>query len=318
MPEQTEVDLDKLPWRALGFMKAAMLDDAEPHLQFAHSANTDSATGPTIVFLHGVLRDWRTFYPLFIGLHGKAKLVSIDFRGHGGSQATPKGYRVIDYVEDAVRVIQSLPGQIVLYGHSLGAMVALATAAKIPDRIHLAILEDPPFSTMGARLSALPLKQYFQGVERIALAEAGNEVVLMQNEASREAKISRLFEAFSNLVVEERPDGSVVRVRDQRDATSRRFSAECLANVDPKVLLSINTGHWMDDYDLKSLLPTIKSPLILLRADSACGGMLTNEEADWLTAKLANRCQQIYYPGVGHTIHWAKPQEIVELLVSRK
>ena len=298
MTELVHGDLSNLPWHALDFMQARYLDGARARLHFAQTNDANGYSMPTIVFLHGVLRDWRSFYPLLTGLRGTANLVSIDFRGHGSSDPTPHAYLVSHYVEDAVRLIKSLANPVILYGHSLGAMVALATAAQIPERIKTAILEDPPFSTMGDRLEGSPLQQYFQAVATVVQNETHHSTVSLAMRNS-EAGIQRLFEAFSNIVVGTDPNGMTVRVRDQRDLISRRFSAEGLARIDSEVLAPINAGLWLDGYDLDSLLQSIRSNVVLLRADTFCGGMLTSDEAEHIGRCLAGLCEQIYFPEIG-------------------
>ena len=316
MTELSQGDFANLPWHALDFMEEKYLDGAGARLHFAQSNDAKVGARPTIVFLHGVLRDWRSFYPLLIGLRGSANLVSVDFRGHGRSDPTPLSYRVANYVEDAVRLVKSLANPVTLYGHSLGAMVALATAARLPERMNTVILEDPPFSTMGDRFLGSTLLQYFQAVEIVVQNEMKNTASSLV-QTNSEARIQRLFEAFSNIVVGTDANGSVIRVRDQRDLISRRFSAEGLARIDPVVLAPITAGHWLHGYDLDSLLPSIKAKVVLLRADAACGGMLTSDEADHIGRRLAGLCEQIYFPGVGHSLHWAKPKELIELISSR-
>ncbi len=313
MTEFSNPDFIRLPWHELGFMQESYLSTEGAKLQFAQSTVTNSSALPTIVFLHGVLRDWRSFYPLLFGLRGKANLISIDFRGHGGSDPTPNGYRVINYVEDAVRLVKSLNSQVILYGHSLGAMVALATAAQIPDRIQTAILEDPPFSTMGSRLAGTPLMRYFASVEAIVQSELAH-TASQQSATNAEAPIQGLFKKFSDIVVATNPDGSIIRVRDQRDSISRRFSAEGLARIDREVLVPITAGQWLEGYDLDRILRSIKSKVVLLRADSAYGGMLNSDEADHIHRSLGGLCEQIYFSGVGHSMHWAKPAEITALV----
>ena len=316
MTEFVNSDFSRLPWHQLGFMEEQYLAGPGPRLHFAQCTEAKGDSLPTIVFLHGVLRDWRSFYPLLIGLRGKANLVSIDFRGHGASDPTPYAYRVTNYVDDAVRLVKSLTNQVILYGHSLGAMVALATAARIPERIKTAILEDPPFSTMGKQLCGTPLMCYFQGVEAVVQNEATYSASNL-NMTSFAARIQRLFEAFSNIPVGIGTGGLTIHVRDQRDAVSRRFSAEGLARIDPEVLTPITAGQWLDGYALDSLLPPIKSKVVLIRADSECGGMLTSDEADYIGRRLEGLCEQIFFSGVGHSMHWAKPNEITELMISR-
>lgn len=313
MTGSVKADFMGLPWHDLGFMEEKKLLTEGAKLCFAQSNESNSNSLPTVVFLHGVLRNWRSFYPLLKALRGQANLVSIDFRGHGGSDPNPNAYSVANYVEDAVRLLESLPNPVILYGHSLGAMVALATAAQIPKRIEAAILEDPPFSTMGGRLLNTPLLTYFQGVEAVVQNEAIYAASQRESNHS-EARIQRLHDAFSDIAVATRPDGSIVRVRDQRDVLSRKFSAEGLARLDPHVLAPITAGQWLNGYDLDSFLQSIQSKVVLLRADSACGGMLTSDEADHIIQRLGGLCEPIYFPGVGHSLHWAKPRELTELV----
>jgi pimeloyl-ACP methyl ester carboxylesterase len=199
-------------------------------------------------------------------------------------------------------------------------MVALETAARIPERIKTVILEDPPFSTMGNRLSGTSLMSYFQGVEAVVRGEVIDSAAHLNttdlNSTSFEARVQRLYEAFSNIAVGIGGDGRIIRVCDQRDAISRRFSAEGLARIDPEVLAPITAGKWLDGYDLDRLLPLIRSRVVLLRADAACGGMLTADEADFIGRRLDGLCEQIYFSGIGHSMHWAKPNELTEIIIS--
>src|SRR5438045_742737 len=88
---------------------------------------TGPASGPPLVFLHGVTRRWQDFLTLVPALTGRWQVHGLDFRGHGGSGRVPNKYRIIDYVQDAVSVLRTRVAEpAVLYGHSLGALVAAA------------------------------------------------------------------------------------------------------------------------------------------------------------------------------------------------
>src|SRR5262245_62100401 len=106
---------------------------------------TGPASGLPLLLLHGVLRAGRDFAPLWPALAPRWQLFAVDQRGHGTSERCPGRYRVCDYAADALDLVQShLPGRVVLYGHSLGALVATAVAAGLPDRVAAIVLEDPP------------------------------------------------------------------------------------------------------------------------------------------------------------------------------
>src|SRR6185436_4543741 len=89
--------------------------------------------GAPLLFLHGVTRRWQdyaTFLPAFLK---QWQVFAIDHRGHGGSERSPSGaYLVRDYAEDLVCFLERhLSSDAVLYGHSLGELVAVLAAAQL-------------------------------------------------------------------------------------------------------------------------------------------------------------------------------------------
>jgi pimeloyl-ACP methyl ester carboxylesterase len=272
------------------------------------TAEASTVDTPPILFIHGVLRNWRTFYPLVERLRADYDLYGLDQRGHGlSSHDLSAAYRVVDYAGDLPHILAALPARrVVLYGHSLGGMVALAAAALAPDRVAGLILEDPPFSTMGERLARLPLRRFFVGVREL-LAE--------QRAAHRPAPTAAtLFEPFSEMIVGETETGAPIRVRDQRDELSRWFSAKSFSRLDPAVLVPITDGRWMEGYDTAAILRGVRCPVALLQADEACGGMLIDADADRVLESLGSRCERVRFPGCGHQLHGTRPDEVVRAI----
>jgi pimeloyl-ACP methyl ester carboxylesterase len=265
-----------------------------------NTASNGPGEGMTILFLHGVLRNWRSFYELYQGLHQEFRLHALDFRGHGKSDRFTTPYLTMSYVEDALALLRQRPaGRVLIYGHSLGAMVALALAALEPSRVAAIVLEDPPFSTLGTRFPGSPQEAYFQGVRSCLAGPRDPEM---------------LYQCFSEIIVGEKMDGTPVRVRDQRDELSRRFSAESLTLVDPRVLNPILAGGWLTGYDLSSLARRVRCPTHVLQADAARGGMLDDAEVHLLTLLLGAHCHVMHFAGSGHHLHGAHAPEIVELI----
>src|SRR5262245_38718842 len=90
------------------------------------------ANGPTLVLLHGVARngtDWQNLMPELVK---EWHVVALDHRGHGESERSAAGdYLVIDYVRDAAAFVREhCRRPMTVFGHSLGAMVALGVAAE--------------------------------------------------------------------------------------------------------------------------------------------------------------------------------------------
>ena len=89
---------------------------------------------PPLVLVHGFTDTSRSFSLLAPHLAGH-RLIMPDLRGHGASQAG-RGCGVADFAEDIAGLIRRLRlDRSVVIGHSLGAMVAIETAARQPDLV---------------------------------------------------------------------------------------------------------------------------------------------------------------------------------------
>ncbi|WP_161603357.1 alpha/beta fold hydrolase [Blastopirellula marina] len=257
-------------------------------------ANSHSA-GTPLLMLHGVTRRWQTFLPLVASLGTRCRIIAPDFRGHGRTDPAVSQYRVIDYVEDAIRtLVDQTDEPAVIYGHSLGAMVAAAAAAEAPDLVRAVILEDPPFETMGSRIFSTPLHSYFTA----ALSLAGSTKPLEQ-----------LACDVAQLEYVDPVSKAAVRQGDLRDPAALRFTAKCLSQLDPAVLEPIVAGTWLAGYDRAEILSRIRCPVLLLQADIEAGGMLALEDAAVLKSSIAD-CTTVNLPGVSHLMHSAQPQKI--------
>lgn len=255
--------------------------------------------GEPILFLHGVGRNWQTFSPLFQQLAPVRTLIGVTFRGHGHSDRTPKSYLVMDYVGDLVAFLeQQVRKPVTLYGHSLGAMVALAVAAQASGLVKSLILEDPPFDTMGNQIHESPLLSYFSGIQTLA---------------GQSLPVIALARKFADLPLYNPRTGLRTRVRDTRDQAGMRLSARFLKSVDPDVFTSIVSGNWLSGYDRNHFIRRVQIPTLLLQADPHAGGMLSDDDANELETTLTD-CTRVKLEGVPHLMHWARTQEVLNLV----
>jgi pimeloyl-ACP methyl ester carboxylesterase len=255
--------------------------------------------GPRLLFLHGVTRRWQDFLTLMPALAGRWQIRGLDFRGHGRSGRVPGSYRLSDYVRDAISLVRARAAEpAVLYGHSLGALVAVGVAAEQPEHVRAVVLEDPPAPALVRDIRKTPFFALFTGMRELAGCQQP------VHEVARRLAELRL----------PGPSGQSIRLGELRDATALRFGARCLRDLDPDVLTPLLDGQWLAGYDWERALSGVRCPALLLRADEACGGMLSVSAAGAMTERLAD-CARIDLPGCGHLIHWEQPEKTLRYVV---
>lgn len=147
------------------------MDLKHHHLQLPtgvtiHIAERDGS-GTPVLMLHGIWDDWRYFQRLIEGDASPLAdhpTILIDQRGHGSSSKPAEGYGLSEYASDVLALIeQRAMSNVILAGHSLGALVALRVASIIPETIEALLLEDPPLpprrEAAGMFSALLELKQ---------------------------------------------------------------------------------------------------------------------------------------------------------------
>ena len=253
--------------------------------------------GPTLVLLHGVTRCGKDWEPLLPGLIDAWRVVAFDQRGHGGSERADS-YLVTDYVDDVVRWIRDeLAGPLIVFGHSLGAMVAAAVAAELPHRVRGIVLEDPPFHTMGNRIAGSAWQTQFIG---------------MREAARRGGTVVAITDALADIRIPVN-GGGFKRLGELRDRSSLNWSAQCLSQIAPELLTPVIEGRWLDGYDVADILASIRCPTLLLQGDPTAGGALTDADAASAVAALSS-CQHVRFSGCGHQLHRDRPQEVLQAL----
>lgn len=107
-------------------------------------ADTDPAVG-TVLALHGIMASAETLTSLAAAWAGYGwRTVAVDLPGHGASPMPSTTGRHGDLIVDAVlEVAETIPGILVVYGHSAGGSVAAGVAAALGSRVSGVILEDP-------------------------------------------------------------------------------------------------------------------------------------------------------------------------------
>jgi pimeloyl-ACP methyl ester carboxylesterase len=203
-------------------------------LEFDGIAYEAAGSGdPPLVFVHGWCCDRTYFAPQFRYFADRHAVVALDLRGHGESSGTADTTEA--FARDVLAVAAALPAPVVV-GHSMGALVALACAAR-PGAVRAAVLVDPAPILDGRG------KAYF--------ARSLPEVAADQDGSWRARFAARLF----------RPTDSV-----RRDETVAGMSAAPLATA---------VAGWQAivDFDPASVLPRVHVPVLVISAGEPEAGL---------------------------------------------
>jgi non-heme chloroperoxidase len=106
-----------------------------------HCATQGPETGPAVVLLHGFSDSWFSFSRVLPLLPAEMRVVAPDLRGHGDSERPRLGYRIADFADDVVRLMDAMDIQkAVLVGHSMGSFIARKVYELAPERIARLVL----------------------------------------------------------------------------------------------------------------------------------------------------------------------------------
>ena len=246
--------------------------------------------------VHGLSRCWEDFSPIMADLTTWWHVHAYSHRGHGESARTPGAYRVCDYVPDLAAAVKAARKKCVLVGHSLGALVSMGVAAKVPDLVSAVVLLDPPGPGLLSHIETTPYGTIWAALRKLAGRKDTSAV-------AKELADLRVPGA----------KGDAVRFGDVRDAASLRFVARCLQDLDPQVMDPPLKKQWLDGFDVVAVAKQVKCPALLVVADATQGGMLPPADATTLAAALPD-CARVDLPGVGHLVHWQDTPATLRLL----
>jgi pimeloyl-ACP methyl ester carboxylesterase len=103
--------------------------------------------GQLIVLLHGLMGRASTWWPVARWLAEHGRVVGLDARGHGRSQAYGP-WTTQRFAADVTELLDDL-GPAILVGHSMGALHGLVAAAERPDLVRALVVEDMGVDFMG-------------------------------------------------------------------------------------------------------------------------------------------------------------------------
>jgi pimeloyl-ACP methyl ester carboxylesterase len=235
----------------------------------------DSASRP-LFLLHGLGASGVVWQSFARRLAPAWSAIAPDLRGHGASDHPPSGYDPTTLARDIGALMDALGVAVApVVGHSLGALAGLALASDAPARVAALTLLDPPLDPERTNPDV-------------------PEVYRLRKEPGDALERYLASDGGSPLVA--RTMAPVFR--QAADAAFETY------------LTAPRGAPWA-----WAAAPSIQSPVLVVQADPAEGGVLGNEAAQAFVQRLP-RGQLVKLPGAGHTVHAAQPKETAEAIVA--
>lgn len=238
---------------------------------------------PPLVLLHGLSAWHEELRRLHAGLAENWHVYALDLRGHGRS-GRGDTYLLADYMRDVVAFIRHLNEPVVVMGHSLGAMTAIATAAGYPAGVRALIALDPPLML---RDPAFRIGEgsdnWFSWVYET-----------MKDAPSYEQVVARCREKLPADV----DDAEITRVAEQ------------ISRVAPGTVAVAMNNTLLSGYDLTEALHRITCPSLLLYGDWEQGAAVRPEDAEYFESNIALSAA-VKIPDVGHLFPIHQPEIVL-------
>ena len=247
-----------------------------------------------VIALHGWQDNSNSFVPLMSEL-SHFDWYAIDFPGHGKSdwRNNQAHYYFIDYVDDVFRLKQQIAAneQVIIIGHSMGAMVANLFAACFPEHVKAVIC--------------------IEGIGCVTTNE--NEVTTQLKNAilnRTENKPNRIFSSFEQIV---KARIAVSDLNKQHASLLMERNAELSENgyklcTDPK--LKHHSGFRFTPNQCIEMCKNIVSPMLVIKAIN--GYSLVNQGLEKYSKYFCKLT--VNEVSGGHHCHLEYPKEVAKLV----
>jgi pimeloyl-ACP methyl ester carboxylesterase len=253
------------------------------NFNYYRTPGTKDSGKPVLVLQHGFSDNGLCWEPVAQELAADYDIIMPDARGHGLSARVARGEKV-DQAADLAALIRALsPNQVLVAGHSMGAHIASDLAARFPEMVRAAVLEDPPWflPPPGAPQPRGSMEESPLGQWMIGLKDKSLEQIMAESR-------------------QEHPTWP--------DSYLRPW---CQGKLDLDLnFLAADTGMgrgWQER------VPKIKCPVLLITAEPGLGGIVTPEIAQ-LAEELNPKFQVVNFPGVGHHVRFAVHDAYIQVI----
>ena len=272
-------------------------DAGEVRLNYAEGP----AHGPPLVLLHGLGRRWQIFMPVIPALSLRWHIFAPDLRGHGKSSRVARGYHGPQYSEDIACLLRErVAAPAVLFGHSLGGMLAMWVASHYPELVRALILGD---NLIVVRHLHNPMyTALFSGLRD--LARKGGSVTQIAD------GIGRIL-----LPIPGTDESVTIRQLPGNDEAYLLSWARCVQQADPDTYDMTLDGSSLEGWDGEAVLRGIACPTLLLQASQELGGLMSDADVA-LATRLLPHHTHVKFRNLGHALFIQQPEPVLRAVTN--
>ena len=259
------------------------------------------ANGPPLVLLHGLGRRWQVFLPVIPALSLRWHIFSPDLRGHGKSSHVARGYHGPQYSGDVARFLRERVAQpAVLFGHSLGGMMAMTVACHHADLVSAIILGDNMI--VARRLHNPMYKALFTG---------------LRNLARTEGSLEQIAHGIGDIVLPVPGTDESVSIRELpgNDEAYLLSWARCVQSADSDTYEMTLDGTSLEGWDGEAVLRGITCPTLLLQASAELGGLMSDADVTLATRLLPHHVH-VKFRNLGHALFIQQPEPVLRAVTN--
>lgn len=249
--------------------------------------------GEPVLCIHGIAASCRSWDIVANALVPGHLVFAMDLRGRGLSDKPPSGYSIMNHCCDISALLKDQGiKRAVIIGHSLGALIGLAFAARYPQTINRLILVDG-----GGKLTKDQTDKVFAGIQptldRLGRVFPSKDVYLDLMKANPLLQPwTPILETYYLYELEETAGGVRSRVNAEHIKEEREN---------------------LKDLDVTEFYPQIKCPVLILRATEGIGSqdnmLLPQEVLDRMLREIPNS-RHVDLPGTNHYSILLQPNEL--------
>jgi pimeloyl-ACP methyl ester carboxylesterase len=268
------------------------------------AAPGDAGSGRGILLVHGLSNTAWSWTPVARRLRTVRRIVAMDLRGHGLSDAPTEGYDDTTFAGDVLAVAEgsgllaAAGDRVVLAGHGFGAIVAAWAAAEMGERCAGLVLVDGGWESI-EEASGVDVDEFLRGLDEPPEVMRSMTAYLADREAFDPATWDADQQRAARATVVETHAGKVV-------PSTRPHALEASVRA-------------MFRYDPLETLATISAPVVALVAGADETGARAAALADASAARARagrSRIQAASFDRVGHNLMRYRPDAVSTAILS--